>query len=158
MASLTERLREEAGDLWRDVVEHPFTDAIASGAIDEDAMRFYLIQDHRFLDDFVVLLASMVRPSCTACPVLACQGPSISSGRTRNLTWGSPLPARCQVAAAPTLADRIQGCQFLALITGKENTYFERSFEALGVSAEQRQVASTPNDAATTGFQNLMRT
>ena len=24
-------------------------------------MRYYLIQDHRFLDDFVVLLASMVR-------------------------------------------------------------------------------------------------
>lgn len=28
-------------------------------------------------------------------------------------------------------------CQFLALITGKENTYFERSFEALGVTNVQ---------------------
>ena len=28
--------------------------------MDEDAMRYYLIQDHRFIDDFVVLLASMV--------------------------------------------------------------------------------------------------
>jgi hypothetical protein len=35
-------------------------DALARGDIDEDAMRYYLIQDHRFLDDFVVLLASMV--------------------------------------------------------------------------------------------------
>eukprot|EP00802_Teleaulax_amphioxeia_P028015 Tamp_29545.p1 GENE.Tamp_29545~~Tamp_29545.p1 ORF type:complete len:187 (+),score=37.85 Tamp_29545:169-729(+) len=83
-------------------------------------MRYYLIQDHRFLDDFVVLLASMV-------------------------------------AAAPTLKDRIPGCQFLALITGKENTYFERSFEALGVTDLQRQEGTTPNDPATTGFQNLMR-
>ena len=92
-AGLTERLRAEAGEAWTAVVEHPFTDALAQGTdMDEDAMRYYLIQDHRFLDDFVVLLASMV-------------------------------------AAAPTLQDRIPGCQFLALITGKENTYFERSFE-----------------------------
>jgi len=90
---------------------------------------------------------------------------------------------------------RFGSCQFLALITGKENTYFERSFEALGVTDLQRQVCSvcsvhfslslcmcvrvcicvyiyvricvnmyiciqegtTPNDPATTGFQNLMR-
>ena len=92
-AGFSERLRAEAGEAWTAVVEHPFTDALAQGTdMDEDAMRYYLIQDHRFLDDFVVLLASMV-------------------------------------AAAPTLQDRIPGCQFLALITGKENTYFERSFE-----------------------------
>lgn len=57
-------------------------------------MPGYLIQDHRFLDSFVVLLASMV------------------------------AHARC-------LEDRIFGCQFLALVTGKENTYFERCFQAL---------------------------
>ena len=38
------------------------TDALARGDIDEDAMRYYLIQDHRFVDAFVVLLASMVSP------------------------------------------------------------------------------------------------
>ena len=37
---------------------------------------------------------------------------------------------------------RFGSCQFLALITGKENTYFERSFEALGVTDLQRQVCA----------------
>ena len=35
------------------------------------------------------------------------------------------------VAHARCLEDRIFGCQFLALVTGKENTYFERCFQAL---------------------------
>ena len=76
------------------------------------------VQDHRFLDAFVVLLSSMV-------------------------------------AAARTLEDRIPGCQFLALITGRENTYFERSFKALGVTDEERR--TTPNTAAQTTFEALMR-
>ena len=42
------------------IVNHPFTDAIANGSIGKEAMKFYLIQDHRFLDNFVVLLSSMV--------------------------------------------------------------------------------------------------
>jgi hypothetical protein len=49
-------------------------------------------------------------------------------------------------------------CQFLALITGRENTYFERSLEALGVTQEQRLCEHTPNGAATAAFQSLMRT
>ena len=48
-------------------------------------------------------------------------------------------------------------CQFLALITGRENTYFERSLEALGVTQEQRLCEHTPNGAATAAFQSLMR-
>ena len=78
----------------------------------------YLIQDHRFLDSFVVLLASMV-------------------------------------ASCRTLEDRIPGCQFLALITGKENTYFERSFIKLGCSNQQERLA-IPNDPCTTKFIDLM--
>eukprot|EP00798_Chlamydomonas_sp_ICE-L_P028287 gene28287-31395_t len=58
------------------------------------------------------------------------------------------------IAHARTLQDRIPGCQFIALITGRENTYFHRSFESLGVSAEELE--STPDDPAMTGFQNLM--
>ncbi|CAJ1946682.1 unnamed protein product [Cylindrotheca closterium] len=54
------------------------------------------------------------------------------------------------IAKAKTLEDRIPGCQFLALLTGKENTYFERSFEALKVSQEER--SSIPNAACTTEF------
>jgi thiaminase/transcriptional activator TenA len=58
------------------------------------------------------------------------------------------------VSRAPTLADRIPGCQFLALITGKENTYFERCFTALGVRNNQR--SGTPDWDATKGFKDLM--
>jgi thiaminase/transcriptional activator TenA len=36
------------------------------------------------------------------------------------------------ITNARTLDDMIPLFQFLALITGKENTYFERSFVALG--------------------------
>jgi len=81
-------------------------------------LKKYLIQDHRFIDAFVVLLASMVA-SC-----------------------------RC-------LEDRIPGCQFLALITGKENTYFERSFQKLGCSSIPERLV-IPNDEVTTQFIELM--
>ena len=81
-------------------------------------LRKYLIQDHRFLDAFVVLLASMV-------------------------------------ASCRSLEDRIPGCQFLAVITGKENTYFERSFEKLGC-ADQAERLAIPNDECTEKFIELM--
>lgn len=54
------------------------------------------------------------------------------------------------IAHAPTLEDSIPAAQFLALVTGPENTYFLRSFEALGV---------TPHASAapeTIAFQDLM--
>ena len=115
----TEELREKAGDQWNRVVHHKFTKELAAGTIDKQTvLKRYLIQDHRFLDSFVVLLASIV-------------------------------------AHLPTLLDRIPGCQFLAIITGPENTYFERSFEALGVSEEER--SKTPNAEVTTKFCRLMR-
>lgn len=76
------------------------------------------MQDHRFVDAFVSLLARMI-------------------------------------SAARSLEDRIPGCQFLGLITGRENTYFERSFAALGVSDEERR--ATPSSAAQQSFEKLMR-
>ena len=78
----TDELREAAGDQWQRVVNHRFTDELAAGTINRDWLRRYLIQDHRFLDAFVVLLASIV-------------------------------------ANAHDLSDRIPGCQFLGVITGK---------------------------------------
>lgn len=118
MARFTEQLRELAGAKWDAVIKHKFTDELAAGTITDGALSRYLVQDHRFLDSFVVLLASMV-------------------------------------AGAPKLADRIPGCQFLALITGRENTYFERSFEALGVDEATR--TSTPDAEPTKAFNALMR-
>jgi thiaminase/transcriptional activator TenA len=114
----TDELREASGDQWDCVINHKFTKDLAAGTIDRECLKKYLIQDHRFLDAFVVLLASIV-------------------------------------SKARSLEDRIPGCQFLALITGKENTYFERSFEKLGVSLEERQ--SIPDAPCTTAFCELMR-
>ena len=118
-ARFTDELRALAGAKWDAVIKHKFTDELAAGTIDHCVLSRYLIQDHRFLDSFVVLLSSMV-------------------------------------AAAPTLADRIPGCQFLALITGRENTYFERSFNALGIS-EELQGPGTPDAPPTIAFNQLMR-
>ncbi|KAL7509173.1 hypothetical protein ACHAXN_006180 [Cyclotella atomus] len=131
--SFTEELRAAAGDQWERVVNHKFTTELASGKIDRNGkkdrehtstrivttvLKKYLIQDHRFLDAFVVLLAAII-------------------------------------SNARSLDDRIPGCQFLAMITGKENTYFTRCFEKLGCSEEER--AKVPDEEVTKRFCNLMR-
>ena len=58
------------------------------------------------------------------------------------------------VASCRKLEDRIPGCQFLAVITGKENTYFERSFDKLDCNKERK---SSPDDEVTKKFIHLMR-
>lgn len=118
MSSFTEELRIVAGEQWDRVIHHKFTRELAAGTIDRDVMMKYLIQDHRFLDSFVILLASII-------------------------------------ANARTLDDRIPGCQFLSMITGKENTYFERCFDELAVSTDER--CNTPDAPCTIGFCSLMR-
>ncbi|WP_171176241.1 TenA family protein [Ruegeria sp. HKCCD8929] len=57
------------------------------------------------------------------------------------------------IAHAPTLADSVPAAQFLAVITGPENTYFLRSFDALDMDG----AAQNPDPApATRDFQALM--
>lgn len=116
--TFTEELRAAAGKQWDRVINHRFTTELARGDIDRSVLKKYLIQDHRFLDAFVVLLSSAI-------------------------------------AKARNLEDRIPGCQFLGLITGKENTYFERSFEVLGCSKDERTMI--PDENVTVNFCNLMR-
>ena len=60
------------------------------------------------------------------------------------------------IAKCRTLEDRIPACQFLAVITGKENTYFHRSFQRFDVSDETERNA-IDNDPVTTKFIELMR-
>eukprot|EP00548_Thalassiothrix_antarctica_P017965 CAMPEP_0194190586 /NCGR_PEP_ID=MMETSP0154-20130528/63493_1 /TAXON_ID=1049557 /ORGANISM="Thalassiothrix antarctica, Strain L6-D1" /LENGTH=225 /DNA_ID=CAMNT_0038912621 /DNA_START=127 /DNA_END=804 /DNA_ORIENTATION=- len=115
--TFSERLRDTAGEQWNRVIKHRFTSELADGTISKEVLARYLVQDHRFLDAFVVLLSSMI-------------------------------------AVAHCLEDRIEGCQFLALITGKENTYFERSFTELGIDKQQR--VEIPNAPVTDGFLKLM--
>ena len=59
------------------------------------------------------------------------------------------------IASANCLSDRIPGCQFLALITGREHTYFERSLDSLGREGDDARAAS--DGPATTAFADLMR-
>lgn len=57
------------------------------------------------------------------------------------------------IAHAPTLADSIPAAQFIALVTGPENTYFLRSFEALNMTPEEQTPPTAPSTLA---FQDLM--
>ena len=114
----TDELQSSVEDQWNRIINHKFTVELAAGTIDREVLKKYLIQDHRFLDAFVVLLGSIV-------------------------------------AHARSLEDRIPACQFLALVTSSENNYFERCFEKLGCTAQQR--AAIPDAPCTTGFCNLMR-
>ena len=57
------------------------------------------------------------------------------------------------VAHAPTLADSVPAAQFLAVITGPENTYFLRSFEALDMTEGEINAETAPETKA---FQELM--
>ncbi|WP_164658921.1 TenA family protein [Tropicibacter sp. Alg240-R139] len=57
------------------------------------------------------------------------------------------------IAHAPSLADSVPAAQFLAVITGPENTYFLRSFEALEMDEAQQNPTPAP---ATKDFQALM--
>ena len=54
------------------------------------------------------------------------------------------------IAQAPALADAVPAAQFLASITGAENTYFLRSFKALEVPAD------APASPEARAFQDLM--
>ena len=60
------------------------------------------------------------------------------------------------ISNAQCLDDRIPGCQFLAHISGAENTYFERCFQKLlGVSHEKYR-SEIPNHDCTSQFIDLM--
>lgn len=55
---------------------------------------------------------------------------------------------------APSLPDRLPLAQFMGVLAGPENTYFQRSFEALDVPGSER---SNPQlEAPTKAFQDLM--
>ncbi|MDO5647731.1 TenA family protein [Paracoccus sp. (in: a-proteobacteria)] len=59
------------------------------------------------------------------------------------------------MATADSTAARLRLGQFVGMVSTTENTYFLRSFDALGVTQAARD--ATPDAAPTTGFSNLMR-
>lgn len=58
------------------------------------------------------------------------------------------------IHTAPSLADRLPLGRFMGLVCAEENTYFVRSFDALGVPASLRD--APPLSAAAQGFRALM--
>ena len=54
----TETLRAASEDCWSHAVQHRFVSELIAGAVPDVVMARYLIQDHRFLDSFLVLLGA----------------------------------------------------------------------------------------------------
>lgn len=114
----TDLLRSQSEPNWTAAVEHRFVTELFEGSVADTVMTRYLVQDHRFLDSFLVLLGAAI-------------------------------------ATADTFEARLRLGRFAGMISGEENTYFLRAFEALGVSPEQRE---QPQDTLpTAGFKAIMR-
>jgi thiaminase (transcriptional activator TenA) len=61
--SFFERLKAAASADWRAYTEHPFTNGMADGSLNEAAFRHYLIQDYLFLIEFARAYALSVYKS-----------------------------------------------------------------------------------------------
>ena len=59
------------------------------------------------------------------------------------------------LATADTFEARLRFGRFIGLMSGEENTYFLRAFEALGVTEDRR--AADPDTQPTAGFKAIMR-
>jgi thiaminase/transcriptional activator TenA len=114
----TETLRAASEPGWSHAVGHRFVKGLFAGAMPDAVMARYLIQDHRFLDSFLILLGSAL-------------------------------------VTADTFEARLRLGRFVGAVSSEENTYFLRSFEALGVTEDRR--AADPDTQATAGFKAIMR-
>lgn len=59
------------------------------------------------------------------------------------------------IATADSFEARLRFGHFVGMVSGEENTYFLRAFEALGVTEKER--IETPDTEPTAGFQAIMR-
>ena len=114
----TETLRAASEPDWSHAVGHRFVKELIAGAVPDDVMASYLIQDHRFLDSFLTLLGAAL-------------------------------------ATADTFEARLRFGRFIGLMSGEENTYFLRAFEALSVTEDRR--TADPDTQPTAGFKAIMR-
>ncbi len=117
-SSFTDHLRSLAEPDWTAAARHRFTDEVIAGTVAPDVMARYLVQDHRFLDSFLLLLGAAM-------------------------------------AGADRFEARLRLARFAGLVSGEENTYFERAFAELGVSDAVR--VDAPDTAPTDGFKAIMR-
>jgi thiaminase/transcriptional activator TenA len=59
------------------------------------------------------------------------------------------------LASAETFEAKLSFGRFIGMVSGEENTYFRRAFEALGVTEDRR--AADPDTQPTAGFKAIMR-
>src|SRR6266403_242801 len=59
------------------------------------------------------------------------------------------------LASADTFKARLRFGRFIGMVSGEENTYFLRAFEALGVTEDRH--AADPDTQPTAGFKAIMR-
>ena len=61
----TETLRTASEAGWSHAVQHRFVNELFAGAVPDAVMARYLIQDHRFLNSFLVLLGAALASADT---------------------------------------------------------------------------------------------
>ena len=61
----TETLRTASEPVWSRAVDHRFVQELFIGAVPDAVMANYLIQDHRFLDSFLILLGAALASADT---------------------------------------------------------------------------------------------
>ncbi len=59
----TETLKGESEPLWTQAVEHRFVGELFAGTVADEVMASYLVQDHRFLNSFLILLGAAIAAS-----------------------------------------------------------------------------------------------
>lgn len=63
--TFSETLRRENQSSWSRSVQHRFVRELSDGSISDQAMACYLVQDHRFLDSFLMLLGAAMATADT---------------------------------------------------------------------------------------------
>ena len=114
----TDALRLANESTWSKAVDHRFVRELFDGSVADAVMAGYLVQDHRFIDSFLILLGGAI-------------------------------------ATADSFEARLRFGHFAGMVSGEENTYFLRAFDALGVTEAQRR--AIPDSAPMEGFAALMR-
>ena len=60
MVGFSQELRADNSENWTAAVKHRFVDEIFRGAVTDDVMRRYLVQDYQFVDRFVALIGTAI--------------------------------------------------------------------------------------------------
>jgi len=60
MVKLSALLRKKADDIWMSIIRHPFLSEMGDGRLPVEKFKFYLMQDHAYLWEFLRCLALLI--------------------------------------------------------------------------------------------------